>query len=139
MPVFKTTKNILVKKDEDELFDPNWMDKNTVTLPPKRDWDYKRELKIEDVDIWEVIYEAGGFVGVYASWSPFAEFYMITPGAYLLSKGHGIETYYGENAGIEVFNRMKDFGVNLSLNKVWIDEDKLDAMKTLNNKSLHII
>ena len=69
---FKTTQNIF--KDFEEYFDPNWMDSNSLILPPKKEWDYKRPMQIEDVDLWEVIYEQGGAVGVYASYNPFAEF-----------------------------------------------------------------
>ena len=51
MPVFKTTKNILTTPWEDELFTENWNNLDTPYLPPKTDWDYSRELKIEDVNI----------------------------------------------------------------------------------------
>ena len=138
MPVFKTTKNILIKKDEDEFFDTNWMDSNKIVLPPNKKWDYKRNLTIEDVDIWEVLYEAGGLFGAYAAWNPFAEFYMITPGHHLLSKGHGIETYSGPNASMQVYKRMKNFGVTLAINQVWVDDDKLIAMKSLDKKILYL-
>jgi hypothetical protein len=75
---FKTTQNIF--KDFGEHFDPNWMDSDSLILPPKKEWDYKRPMQIEDVDLWEVIYEQGGSVGVYAAYNPFAEFYMIRVG-----------------------------------------------------------
>ena len=80
MPFFKTTYNILVRPGEDELFDPNWMNSDKMILPPKKDWDYSRELQIEDIHIWEVLYEASGGIGIYAAWDPFAEFYMFTTG-----------------------------------------------------------
>ncbi len=50
---FKSTQNIF--KDLQEYFDPNWMDSNSLILPPKKEWDYKRPMQIEDVDLWEVI------------------------------------------------------------------------------------
>ncbi len=78
MPQFRTTYNILTKSDEDELFDPNWMDSDKIILPPRVEWDYSRELQIEDVNIWEIIYQQGGGIGLYAAWDPFAEFYMLT-------------------------------------------------------------
>jgi len=93
MPQFKTTKNIFVDPWNDELFDQNWMNSESVSLPPKKDWDYKREIKIEDVDIWEVIYQQGGGLGLYASWSPYAEFYLITKGL------QGVATFYGKRSG----------------------------------------
>lgn len=119
MPRFKSTQNIF--KDMGEVYDENWLNKNTVTYPPKTDWDYKREMQIEDVDIWEVIYEQGGAVGAYASWSPYAEFYMVRVGWVKEAQGYGVETYYGPNAQKKVYKRMKEMGINLSLSKVWVD------------------
>ena len=57
MPFFKSTHNILVKVDEDEVFNENWMDSDSVVTPPTRKWSYDRDMQIEDVDIWEVLYE----------------------------------------------------------------------------------
>jgi hypothetical protein len=128
MPFFKTTKNILTIRWEDELFDPNWMDSDKLVLPPKVDWDYSRELKIEDVDIWEVLYEQGGGLGFYAAWSPYAEFYMITL-PLLNVIPNRIETYYGPLASEKVYNRAKDFNINLVKNKIWVEEEDMWLFK----------
>lgn len=134
MPFFKTTYNILKKYDEDELFDPNWMDSDKLILPPQREWDYSREIQIEDVDIWEVLYEATDGVGVYASWSPYAEFYMITTGHdrnsyriidYINYYDRFIETYYGNNVQNRVQERMRQLGIPFSTNKIWVNDDKM--------------
>lgn len=122
MPFFRTTHNIV--KDNNEYFDPNWMDSNTLKLPPKKDWDYKREMTIEDVDLWEVLYEQGS-VGVYAAWLPYAEFYMFKPPWQMLEKGWGLETYYGANASNNVADRLKKFGIYLPKHKVWVDNEDL--------------
>ena len=53
MPFFKTTANIFV--DNKEYFDENWMNYDKVQTPPKYDWDYSRELQIEDVDIFLIL------------------------------------------------------------------------------------
>jgi hypothetical protein len=124
MPAFKSTYNILVKPDEDEVFESKHYDTPFLTLPPKRDWDYKREMKIEDVDIWEVIYEQGGRLGVYAAWCPYAEFYMILPGWYALQNGHGIETYYGAGAMQKVKQRMFDLQIPVWQNTQWVEDEK---------------
>lgn len=124
MPIFKTTKDILKNPWEDELFDPNWMDSDKLVLPPKIDWDYSRELQIEDIDIWEVIYQQGGGLGVYAAWSPYAEFYLITSPAFLY-KENSIETYYGANAQKQVQGRMKDLNIPFSLNEVWVEPENM--------------
>ena len=49
MPFFKSTYNILKRPDEDEVFDPNWMDSDTLKLPKHKEWDYGRQMYIEDV------------------------------------------------------------------------------------------
>ena len=100
---FKTTQNIF--KDFGEYFDPNWMDSNKIITPPKTEWDYKRPMQIEDVNLWEVIYEQGGGVGVYASYDPYAEFYMIRVGWFLEQQGYGAEVYYGPGSMKKVMKR----------------------------------
>ena len=109
---FKTTQNIF--KDMQEFFDPNWMDSNKLVLPPKSEWDYNRPMQIEDVDIWEVIYEQSGAVGIYAAYDPYAEFYMIRVGWFLESQGYGAEIYYGPGAMKKVMKRMDELGIPYS-------------------------
>lgn len=135
MAFFKSTYNILVKVDEDEVFNENWMDSDSVITPPTSKWTYDRDMQIEDVDIWEVLYEQGGGVGIYASWCPHAEFYMITAGGDYnnrpriingLPYSHRlIETFYGADAQKKVFDRAKELGINLPLHQVWVDQEDL--------------
>jgi len=130
MPLFKTTYNILGPRDQDELFDRNQLDRSTPWLPPSADWDYAREMRIEDVDVWEILYEAGQGIGVYAAYSPFAEFYMVTTGWLPLLQGQPyndkvIETYYGAGAQNKVYKRAKELGIDLSLYKSWVDDDEM--------------
>jgi hypothetical protein len=120
---FKSTHNIF--KDFGEVFDPNWMDSDKLVLPPKREWDYSRDLQIEDVDIWEVIAEAGGGWGVYASWSPYAEFYLIRTGWQNELTGNGTEVYYGAGAQAAVQKRMKELGFMVSLNQHWVEPEDM--------------
>lgn len=122
MPFFKTTKNILV--DQGEYFDPNWMDSDSIKLPKKTNWTYDREMQVEDVDLWETVYEENGF-GLYAAWSPYAEFYILRPPWILMEKGHGLETYYGRGAQDRVIERMKDFNIDLRKHKVWVENDDM--------------
>ena len=122
MPFFRTTVNIL--KDNGEHFDPNWMDSDSLILPPKQDWDYGREMQIEDVDLWEVIYEQGS-VGVYAAWTPYAEFYMFKPPWQMLESGWGLETYYGPQAALRLETRLMEFGITLPKYKVWVEPEHM--------------
>lgn len=124
MPFFKTTKDILKTPWEDELFNPNWMDSNTLILPPKKEWDYARELQIEDIEVWEQLYYEGGGLGVYAAWDPYAEFYMITK-KYFTILPDGIETYYGENAQKMVQKRIKELNIPLKTKQFWVEPEDM--------------
>ena len=123
MPIFKSTYNILVKPWEDEVFNPNWFDSDKPIYPPSPLWDNSRELTIEDVDIWEVIYEGGGGTGVYASWCPYAEFYMLRLTGY-------IETFYGPRAQEELRKRLDFHKIPYPINKKWVDSNDMPLYKT---------
>jgi hypothetical protein len=125
MPFFKSTYNIFTKPWEDEVWDDNWMDSDTLVLPPKKDWDYSRELTISDVSLWEVIYQKSGGIGIYASWDPYAEFYMITDRFHTSQNDPHIRTFYGAGAIHQVVDVMKQRNIPFSLQKYWVDEDKM--------------
>jgi hypothetical protein len=138
MPFFKSTYNILKKPDEDEVHNNNWFDTPFLQLPPSSPWDYKREMKIEDVDIWEVLVEQGGGLGIYAAWCPYAEFYLITTGPNLKNQWHGKlngitynyndkfwETYYGSEAQQKVKQRAKELSLPLNNFNIWVDEQDM--------------
>lgn len=124
MPQFKTTNNILKVVDDDELFDPNWFDSDKLVLPPKTNWDYARDLQIEDVNIWEVLYSQGGGLGVYASWDPYAEFYMITLPAFKYV-ANSIETYYGVGANTKIQKRIHELNIKIPLHNIWIEPENM--------------
>jgi len=130
MAQFKSTHNIFTTPWEDEVYDRNWMDSDVVILPPggpddiKNQWDYKREMQIEDVDIWEQIYYQGGGLAIYAAWLPYAEFYMIT-GHRFREFPDRVETYYGPGAEHIVKKRAQEIGIPLFENKVWVDDGKI--------------
>jgi hypothetical protein len=131
MPWFKSTYNILTKQDEDEVTSNNWFDSDTVVLPPKTKWFYDREMQIEDVDIWECLYESSGGIGIYAAWAPYAEFYLVLTGFDLRNPlkqiqnhvytGRIWETYYGPGAQQKVYKRSVELGIPLHVDKTWVD------------------
>lgn len=47
-------------------------------IPPSPKWHGNKPITIEDVDIWEVITEMSGPIGVYAAWCPMDELYIVT-------------------------------------------------------------
>jgi hypothetical protein len=118
---FKSTQNIF--KDFGEVFETKWMDSNKVEVPPHPEWDYSRELQLEDVDIWEVIYEQGGGVGIYAAWCPYAEFYLVRTGWWNVP--NDIETYYGKGSQKAVQKRMADLRIPYSTNKIWVEPEDM--------------
>jgi hypothetical protein len=120
---FRSTQNIF--SDLGEVFDPNWMDSDKVILPPNPDWDYSREMQIEDVDIWEVIWEAGGAWGVYAAWCPYAEFYMLCIGFNQINTKLEVETFYGQGAQKKLLERTKELNIPLNVHKNWVDDEYL--------------
>ena len=121
MNQYRTTAGIFnVKIGKEVYFDDNWMDSNTIVTPTKEPWDYSRELTIEDVDLWEIIWESST-QGVYASWSPYAEFYLITTPY----EKNTIETYYGAGSQDKVQAKLKEFGAIIAINKIWVEPEEM--------------
>jgi hypothetical protein len=139
MPFFKSTHNIFTKPDEDEVFNPNWFDTPFLQLPPSKPWDYKREMVLEDVDIWEQIYYQGGGLALYAAWSPFAEFYLITHHLFMY-KEDSIETFYGPLASERAGKRAIELGMPVQFNKIWVsNEEKWLYEKPIDKQKILII
>lgn len=131
MPFFKTTTNIFV--DNSEHFDANWMDSDVLKLPPKIEWDYQREMTINDVDFWETIYESTGYA-VYAAYSPYAEFYLIKipPDKHLnVGEWSPFETYYGQGSMHTVVRRMKELELPVCFKQYWVNVEDLWLYQTV--------
>ncbi len=119
MPIFRTTHNILRAPWDPDVFEENWMNYDTIQTPPKTDWDYQRELQIEDVNIWEVLVEGSQGIGVYASWDPYAEFYMVTNGL------KDIITFYGAGAQKNLKKYLNEKNIRYQENKIWVDKEEM--------------
>jgi hypothetical protein len=120
MPLYKTNKDIF-KDFGEEVFDYRF-NKETRYILKTKDWDYKRELKVEDVEIWEVLFEDSWGLGVYAAYEPYAEFYMIK---YADSTGnHVYDTHYGAGAQNKIMQFMVSNNIPFNLHDVYVDEDK---------------
>lgn len=126
MPFFKSTKDIFVTPWEDEVHNDNWFDTPFLQLPPSEPWDYQREMTIDDVDIWEQIYFESGGTGLYAAWSPYAEFYMITKNIYIPGNMENvIELFYGPMASKNAFQRAVELGMPVQMKKLWVSDEDL--------------
>ena len=117
---FKSTRDIMTTPDQDEIFNINWMDSNKIILPPTSHWDYKKELKIENVNVWEVV--CGGFnnFGIYAAWEPYAEFYLV-----YRPFPEYIETFYGPKAQKRLKKFMKENGIPIYENEIWLEPEEV--------------
>jgi len=112
MGIFKTNK---------ELFNVQTLTcGNNTNPPPRLDWNYSRPLKISDIEVWEEIYRQPGNVGIYAAWSPYAEFYILIHELFF-NFNQGIETFSGERAMSDIIKRSKEFDIDLPVNKVWMN------------------
>jgi hypothetical protein len=80
MPRWKVTEQILNLSKDGEFFDEDWMNYDRIWqyAPEPMPWDGTRPIRFEDVDLWEVISEMSGPIGVYGAYQPHAEYYIVT-------------------------------------------------------------
>lgn len=123
MPLFRSNKDIF-KTGGEEVSERHWFDHEDVMYTPKiKKWDYKRDLKVDDIDIWEAIYEDSWGLGIYAAYQPYAEFYMIKHVDY---QGNAVlDTYYGAGAQDRIIKFMVEHNIPVSMNQVWVEDDEL--------------
>jgi hypothetical protein len=111
MSIYKTTNHILSKPyeklpDNLDLRFGHYRNNSNLSLesPPT----------IYDISLWEQIYYEPGFIGVYAAYDPYVEFYMITYN-FFIDKAKGIETFFGADAVDKVIDKTKKLGVDLKI------------------------
>jgi len=117
MTIFKTTLEILDTPWEFQHLDSAI----PAIVPDKIEWHGIRDMKINDVEIWEQIYYQGGNIGIYAAWNPYGELYMITYNLYLDTE-FGYELFYGPDAASQVKDIVKQLGIDLEVQKIWVDD-----------------
>lgn len=122
MSIFKTTTEILNRDWDTQVTKPSYY--TWETLPLQKHWISNEELEFDKVEVWEEIYYQIGSFGIYAAWSPNAELYVIVHSFYT-KKLKGIEIFYGPTAGKEVKDRAEKLGVNLPVNKIWVDHSSI--------------
>ena len=49
-----------------------------------------------------------------------------------------IETYYGPEANKKVYQRAKDFGINLAINQIWVEPEEMWLYEKSEEKKLII-
>jgi hypothetical protein len=114
MSIFKTTDDIF-------KFPWNYTQYDSVTFPPDFiEWDYSSILDISEVVVWEELYYEAGNFGIYVSWNPRAEYYIIVYDL-LIGSTHAVEEYYGHDAENKIKLRARELGIILKENQVWIN------------------
>lgn len=93
MPRWKATEQIINLHKQGEVFDPDWMNYDSIFqyMPEPTPWTEDRPPRVDEVDVWEVISEMSGPVGVYAAWQPHAELYVVTRGWRIVQEFSGWE------------------------------------------------
>jgi hypothetical protein len=76
MPRFKTKYNVF--ENNDELYSEAIAKENGIYIPETWDWNEPSHIAIDDVVIWECLFEQSGLSGIYAAWAPYEELYIVT-------------------------------------------------------------
>jgi len=115
---------LIVRSTHDILTHPWKLDFSSHTIPTNTKmppgWNQDREMGMNDVSFWEQIYYAPGSLGIYVSWSPYAEFYMIVYNLFSYLD-QGIQTFSGPDAAERVSRQAAVFGINLPSKNIWVE------------------
>ena len=109
MSIFKTTEHIFNNPWESKIKSDPWS--GSISPPPVLS-DRQGDITIEDVNLWEQIYFEPGLVGLYVSWDPQREFYLLTYNMFL-SKEHGYEIFRGEQGVEQIINKFSKWNIPL--------------------------
>lgn len=86
------------------------------------DWDYSKSVTINDITIWEQIYQSPGNFGLFISWAPYIEYYVFI--FYTFNERcRKIKTFYGPDAHIEVKKILQDYGVSVDITDVYVNSN----------------
>mgnify|MGYP001187763548 CR=1 FL=1 len=81
------------------------------------EWDYTKSVDISKVKIWEQLYHEPGNIGLFASWNPYIECYIIVYYPFIKSN-NGIIVYYGKDSCYDVSAVMKELSLNFDIFKI---------------------
>jgi hypothetical protein len=110
---------MLVTRSTHEILNNPWNDISpSVIVPSQLPKLYEKNLDFNDVVMWEEIFYQGGNIGVYAAWSPYAEFYIIVHNLFLKDQNL-IEKFYGDNALHNLLKRLQEFEIEIPVKQKW--------------------
>ena len=121
MPRWKLSEQILNYKNNVEFFDESWMNYDSIFdyMPEPVKWKESRQIKFEDVQIWEIISEVSGPIGVYAAWQPYAPYFIVT-------KKYSIDKEFWGTKGEEDLQKyVVKYGICLPKNTIWVDSEDM--------------
>lgn len=106
-------------KTTDQIFSDMWaMEVNNfnITSNPQY-WNQDRYMILEDVNVWEEIEYVPGCFGIYVSWDPYAEFYLVVFNQFL-NAPNGVQIFSGKEAANNVALLAKKLGCHLNFSKI---------------------
>ena len=104
---------MIIRTTEEVLNNP-WGKVESKHVYPERTpmkWYPDCDLNFEDVTSWEEIFYQPGLIGVYVSWDPYEEYYILVHNLHLDRKH--IEIYKGNDGVEELVDRCRSIGVTL--------------------------
>jgi hypothetical protein len=102
---------MLVVRSTHEILNNPWDDIPAIKIIPSQiPIKNNNKINFNDVVMWEEIFYEGGNIGVYAAWSPYADFYIIVHNLFL-SFDNGIEMFSGNKALDDLLTRLADFDI----------------------------
>lgn len=104
----------MILRTLDEILNNPWGELSKDPIYPERTplkWFPNQDLKLYNIKEWEEILYIEGVVGVYVSWDPYEEFYILTHNQHLSKKY--IEIYQGNNGIDQLIDRCRQFGIEL--------------------------
>jgi hypothetical protein len=115
--MFKSTYQILNNPWKEDV--PN-IDPFPAVCPPSRPWKENRSIELDDVNLWEQIYYEPGIIGVYASWDPKEEFYLVTYN-FFLGENTGYKLLRGNSSVDDIVKELQNLGIDIPVNQIKID------------------
>jgi len=80
------------------------------------DWDYSQLITVDDVKIWEELYAEPYNIGVYSSWNPYIEFYLLVYFDFVDSRR--FKTFYGPQSHYDLKSYLDQCGIILPINSI---------------------
>lgn len=84
-------------------------------------WDYEKNPRIDDVNLWEELYYVPATVGIYAAYDPYIEYYIIVYNLFI-DQDAGLEEFYGPGANKKIWEKAKVLGIELPTATMWISK-----------------